>query len=59
MAHDEPDPNIPEDDRHPGAPPKKEKRRIGEDRRAGEEKPLEPVGNSAEPDEPAAFPPHN
>lgn len=58
MAHEQPDPNVPESEKHPGAPPRKEKRRIGEDRRAGEEKPRRPVGNSQLPDEPAAFPPH-
>ena len=52
-------PNIGPEEKHPGAPPEREKRRIPEDRRAGEEKPRRPVGNSGLPDEPAAFPPHN
>ncbi len=59
MAHDKPDPNIPEDARHPGAPPDEKKVRIGEDRKPGDQKPMRPVGNSALPDQPAAFPPHS
>jgi hypothetical protein len=53
------DPNIPESDKHPGAPPERQKRRVGEDRTPGEQKDRRPVGNSQLPDEPAAFPPHN
>jgi hypothetical protein len=53
------DPNVPEGRKHPGAPPRGEKRRIGEDRRPGDQKPREPQGNSQRPDEPAVFPPHN
>ncbi len=59
MADDEPDANVPEGEKHPGAPPDEKKRRIGDDRRPGEEKPRRPVGNSALPDEPAVFPPHD
>ncbi|HEX9242045.1 MAG TPA: hypothetical protein VF875_06335 [Anaeromyxobacter sp.] len=59
MPGRERDPNLGPEDVHPGAPPAKEKHRIPEDRKAGEEKPKKPVGNSAQPDEPAAFPPHN
>ncbi len=57
------DPNIGPEDQHPGAPqegqpPEERKRRIGEDRTPGDRKPLKPVGNSQQPDEPAVFPPH-
>jgi hypothetical protein len=52
------DPNVPESEKHPGAPPEGQKRRVGEDRTPGEEKPRRPVGNGQLPDEPAAFPPH-
>lgn len=53
------DPEIEPDEAHPGAPPDPKKRRVGEDRTPGEEKPRRPVGNGGLPDEPAAFPPHN
>jgi hypothetical protein len=59
MPGREKDPNIPESEKHPGAPPERQKKRIAEDRTPGEEKPRKPVGNSAQPDEPAVFPPHN
>jgi hypothetical protein len=59
MPGRERDPNIGPEDQHPGAPPDRKKHRIPEDRKASEEKPLKPVGNSALPDEPAVFPPHN
>ncbi len=53
------DPNVGPEEKHPGAPDEREKRRIGEDRTPGEQKPRKPVGNSQLPDEPAVFPPHN
>jgi hypothetical protein len=53
------DPNIGPEEKHPGAPPNPQKRRVGEDRVPGEKKDRKPVGNSQLPDEPAAFPPHN
>jgi hypothetical protein len=53
------DPNISEEEKHPGAPPNPQKRRVGEDRTPGEQKDRKPVGNSQLPDEPAVFPPHN
>jgi hypothetical protein len=59
MPGRERDPNIGPEEKHPGAPPEREKRRIPEDRKASEDKPLKPVGNSGLPDEPAVFPPHN
>jgi hypothetical protein len=52
------DPRVPDEDTHPGAPPERRKRRVGEDRTPGEEKPRRPVGNGGLPDEPPAFPPH-
>jgi hypothetical protein len=59
MPGRERDPNIGPEDKHPGAPPDGQKRRVGEDRTPGEKKDRKPVGNSQLPDEPAAFPPHN
>lgn len=56
---DERDPNVPESEKHPGAPPHPRKRRVGEDRTPGEDKPRRPVGNGQLPDEPATFPPHS
>jgi hypothetical protein len=53
-----PDPNIPETDKHPGAPPDAEKRRIGEDPRPEQERERVPLGNGGT-NEPAVFPPHN
>jgi hypothetical protein len=54
----QPDPTIPETEKHPGAPPDNEKRRISEDPRPENEAERQPIGNGGT-NEPAAFPPHN
>lgn len=52
-----PEPNAPETDKHPGAPPDPEKRRTGEEPRPEEEQERMPIGNGGT-NQPAAFPPH-
>jgi hypothetical protein len=52
------DPNIPEDEKHPGAPPDPRKRRTSEHPQEDQKGEDLPIGNGGT-NEPAAFPPHH